>query len=368
MKNNFDLKKFLTENKLTTNTRQIVNENIEAFSDTIQVVGYPETVEDALKVIERYERDRDPVSREEAKEIVADMRATDDDAFDRNITNLIVKAFNIKLKGVSEKKGKDHDQEIISYIADTYIQNAKDGDRAYDGFRDLHISDAVQDVIGILQDPKHPLHAATKEEYAIVTKDKARGIFEKKGNLKERNDIVSTKELDAAAAFKDAGIDMSQPVLVLTQDGGHGGQETKGTVSAEEALSMFNNLRAQALESGKEDHYEFDNEIGFSAEGYEYKVAYFEEESTTTALMQKASTKSSVKKEAWGFQSDFAKNIEKKGGAPTAKADPKVLKVSMGKNAEQEQKVIDIARNAIALMDEQPKTSAEEALKSVLGI
>ena len=85
------------------------NENIEAFSDTIQVVGYPETVEDALKVIERYERDRDPVSREEAKEIIADMRATDDDDFDRNITNLIVKAFNIKLKGISEKKGKDHD-------------------------------------------------------------------------------------------------------------------------------------------------------------------------------------------------------------------------------------------------------------------
>src|SRR6056300_1080340 len=46
----------------------------------------------------------------------------------------------------------------------------------------------------------------------------------------------------------------------------------------------------------------------------------------------------------------------------------KVLKVSMGKNAEQEQKVIDIARDAIALMDEQPKTSAVEALKSVLGI
>jgi hypothetical protein len=81
--------------------------------------------------------------------------------------------------------------------------------------------------------------------------------------IAERNDIVSTQDLDAAAAFKDAGIDMSQPVLVLTQDGGHGGQETKGTVSAEEALSMFSNLRAQALESGKEDHYEFDNEIGF---------------------------------------------------------------------------------------------------------
>ena len=44
------------------------------------------------------------------------------------------------------------------------------------------------------------------------------------------------------------------------------------------------------------------------------------------------------------------------------------LQVSMGKNAEQEQRVIDIARDAIRLMDEQPKTSAEEALKAVLGI
>jgi len=87
-----------------------------------------------------------------------------------------------KIEGpMDEKKGNHHDEEIISFIADTYIQNAKDGDRAYDGFRDLHISDAVQDVIGILQDPNHPLHAATKEEYAIVEKDKARGIFEKKG-------------------------------------------------------------------------------------------------------------------------------------------------------------------------------------------
>ena len=81
----------------------------------------------------------------------------------------------------NEAKGKDHDGEIIAYIADTYIQNAKDGDRRFDGFRDLNIRDAVQDVIGILQDPKHPLHVDTKVEYEIVEKDKARGLFEKKG-------------------------------------------------------------------------------------------------------------------------------------------------------------------------------------------
>lgn len=43
-----------------------------------------------------------------------------------------------------------------------------------------------------------------------------------------------------------------------------------------------------------------------------------------------------------------------------------VLRVSMGSNAEQEQKVIDIARDAIALMDEQPGTSAIDALQTVI--
>ena len=54
--------------------------------------------------------------------------------------------------------------------------------------------------------------------------------------------------------------------------------------------------------------------------------------------------------------------------APAKKEKPadKGLRASMGPNAEQEQKVIDIARDAIALMDEQPGTSAAEALKSVL--
>jgi len=42
------------------------------------------------------------------------------------------------------------------------------------------------------------------------------------------------------------------------------------------------------------------------------------------------------------------------------------LQVSKGSNAEQEQKVIDFANAAIALMDEQPGTSAEAALQTVL--
>ena len=52
--------------------------------------------------------------------------------------------------------------------------------------------------------------------------------------------------------------------------------------------------------------------------------------------------------------------------AKRIKPADKGLRVSMGPNAEQEQKVIDIARDAIALMDEQPGTSAEAALQAVL--
>ena len=56
--------------------------------------------------------------------------------------------------------------------------------------------------------------------------------------------------------------------------------------------------------------------------------------------------------------------------APARKEKPadKGLRASMGPNAQEEQKVIDIARDAIALMEEQPGTSAEDALAAVLDI
>ena len=75
--------------------------------------------------------------------------------------------------------------------------------------------------------------------------------------LKEQQLPDATKDLKASEAFKAVGIDMSKPVLVLTQDGGHGEQETKGTVSAEEALKMFQRLRAEGMKNDKQDHYEF---------------------------------------------------------------------------------------------------------------
>ena len=62
--------------------------------------------------------------------------------------------------------------------------------------------------------------------------------------LKENELPEATKDLKASDAFKAVGIDMNEPVLVLTQDGGHGEQQEEGTVSAQEALKMFQRLRA----------------------------------------------------------------------------------------------------------------------------
>ena len=108
--------------------------------------------------------------------------------------------------GMEEKKGIDHDEEILSYIADTYIQNAKDGDKAYAGFLDLNIRDAVQDVVGILQDRKHPLYRETRKEYKIVSRDKAKGLFEKKGKDHDGDGDVDKDDYMAA---KDAAIKKS---------------------------------------------------------------------------------------------------------------------------------------------------------------
>ena len=58
-------------------------------------------------------------------------------------------------------------------------------------------------------------------------------------------------------------------------------------------------------------------------------------------------------------------------GVPLKKDDPTKLQATLTRGGfpnKKEQQVIDIAREAFALMDEQPGTSAEEALKSVLDI
>ena len=123
--------------------------------------------------------------------------------------------------------------------------------------------------------------------------------------------------------------------------------EQPGTSELAAAYSISENLEDNYYEDEKDEHLAIAQEI-------------------TKLLEPFFMASETAANEAWGFQKDFAKHLEKGGGVPTKKSDPKVLRVSMGKNAKQEQRVIDIARDAIALMDEQPGTSAEEALAAVL--
>ena len=293
MKNNFDLRTFLTENKLTSNSK--INEN-----------QLPEDTK-SLKASDAF------------RQVGIDM----------NEPVLVITQDGSR--GGQETKGIVSAREALNMFQQLRAKGMEDDKQDYYEF---------ENELNFSAEGYEYKIAYFEEEATTTALMQKSGVSEKKVN--ERNDIVPTAELKATDAFRDAGIDMNKPVLVLTQDGGHGGQETKGTVSAEEALKMFQQLRAAG--KGREDHYEFDNELNFSAEGYEYKLSYFEEESTTTALMQKA-TVSEIDNEKAG-----------------------TLQVSMGSNAEQEQRVIDIARDAIGLMSEQPGTSAEDALAAVLDI
>ena len=104
------------------------------------------------------------------------------------------------------------ESDIVAYIADVYIQNAKGGDKRFDEFRDLNIRDAFQDVVGILRSPQHPLHQETKKEYQIVSRDKARGLFEKSENVVNEeaqpySDENRKEEADGLAA--DIGLEGS---------------------------------------------------------------------------------------------------------------------------------------------------------------
>ena len=91
--------------------------------------------------------------------------------------DVLVNELNKHFKSLQENK-LNLDKEILSYIADTFIQNAKDGEAGYSDFLDLHIGDAVEDVAGILNDPSHKLFNVTRKEYNRVNKDKRKGLFQ----------------------------------------------------------------------------------------------------------------------------------------------------------------------------------------------
>jgi hypothetical protein len=89
---------------------------------------------------------------------------------------------------------KELDMSILSYMADVFISNAKDGDRSYKQFIDLNLKEAIFDIIGILNSKRHPLYKDALEEYNTVEADKARGIFkETKSQSKMKKSELKAK-------------------------------------------------------------------------------------------------------------------------------------------------------------------------------
>jgi len=99
---------------------------------------------------------------------------------------------------------KELDMSILSYMADVFISNAKDGDRSYKQFIDLTLRDAIFDVIGILNSKRHPLYKDAWEEYNTIEADKARGLFrENKSQSKMKKSELKAKIKEMILAEQD---------------------------------------------------------------------------------------------------------------------------------------------------------------------
>lgn len=198
----------------------------------------------------------------------------------------------------------------------------------------------------------------TANSYAI-TQEKS-GVSERKLN----EEGIEDANYKMGEAFKKYGIDLSRDVIVAEMDGGTagmgGGQVDIGP--PEPAMLVAKRLERHRLDTILD--YESEDQMrdfpvmyedgfygDYTPEGTEHKLTYSEDEGTMWDIFQAPSGVSEEEETVEG-------NYEKAG----------TLQVSRGSNAEQEQKVIDIARDAISLMDEQPGTSAESALAAVLDI
>ncbi len=194
------------------------------------------------------------------------------------------------------------------------------------------------------------------------------------------------EDFNVATAFKKARVDMSKPVSVRYMSG-HAQYATVkvNEMSAEDAIKKIEAERQENQKNYTDDGeevpsdlhgYEFDNYTTFEEdlpEGHEYKLSYYLGGDYTYVITQEKSGVSEIdadllkRAQNTPAPKDAADKLAKRKAGIDSK-NRGTLQVSMGKNAEQEQKVIDIARDAIGLMDEQPGTSAEDALAAVLDI
>ena len=239
MKNNFDLKKFLIENKLTANSRQKVDEkNYANFT---------------------------------AKKIKSDFKkATDSD----------IGGIDTSLDPYEDRK------EIISQV----VQLIKSSMPADNGTIKDFIRTHYDDIINLGDD-----EAILDEFQEFLSKGTVSS--EKKGNLKEEDeDYHDDGDYPVLEAFKKAGIDMSKEVHIHETDGGTpglgGGQlQDEGARSAESAARYFEDLRTHEIKDADDTdefpiQYEYSYYGDAEPEGKEFKMTFSIFEGTMWDIFQ----------------------------------------------------------------------------------
>lgn len=166
------------------------------------------------------------------------------------------------------------------------------------------------------------------------------------------NENLGVEEADYSVekAFIKAGIDMSKPITVVDHETPPRQEDAKYLA---EHIDGERRVYLSDYQEGDDFpvFYEFENNTVIAndiPEGVEYKLTVAFPEVKDYSILQAEE----------GLANNMQEDMKSEGRG--------TLHVSMGENAEEEQKVIDIARDAIALMDEQPGTDAVSALEAVL--
>jgi hypothetical protein len=309
MKDNFDLKKFLIENKLTKNSK--------ALQEGLTVVGHTEeeqkkNAEELVAAAEKAGRkatiqyNTNPGYEDQINTVdigapglgtPAEVRAVQDRQFadyKKNKPKDDKPSFKAKKLKKLTVGGKTYEKGDFDPNDDGRIETIEKYPNGY------YIQGGIYTDYGDGDGPKEGYGYAIDLKGNEMDEEDLEGLYEKKGNLKEEDadfapspnsDIpdANAEDFDVATAFKKAGVDMSKPVMVIHSYGSAAfGGNDKDEMSAEAAIEKLEAERQdrskQYTEDGlevPEDHhgYEFENSSVLEEEmpeGHEYKLGYFQ--------------------------------------------------------------------------------------------
>jgi hypothetical protein len=309
MKDNFDLKKFLIENKLTKNSK--------ALQEGLTVVGHTEeeikkNAEELVAAAEKagrkatIEYNTNPGYEDQINTVnigapglgtPAEVRAVQDRQFadyKKNKPKDDKPSFKAKKLKKLTVGGKTYEKGDFDPNDDGRIETIEKYPNGY------YIQGGIYTDYGDGDGPKEGYGYAIDLKGNEMDEEDLEGLYEKKGNLKEEDadfapspnsDIpdANAEDFDVATAFKKAGVDMSKPVMVIHSYGSAAfGGNDKDEMSAEAAIEKLEAERQdrskQYTDDGDEvpeDHhgYEFENSSVLEEEmpeGHEYKLGYFQ--------------------------------------------------------------------------------------------